>query len=141
MSDWLVSLALACVGVAAGWLNVLAGGGSLLTVPALMLAGLPGPIANGTNRIAILAQNTVAVSTFFRRGYSDFRLSITLAAAAIPGAVAGAFAGTRLDERWFSWMLAGVMVLVMLAMSHKTAGAATNAQEQKPLSPRRLVLA
>ena len=48
---------LVAVGIAAGFLNVMAGGGSLLTVPVMVFMGLPGPVANGTNRIAILAQN------------------------------------------------------------------------------------
>lgn len=139
MSEWLIPLALAGVGVIAGWLNVLAGGGSLLTVPALMLAGLPGPVANGTNRIAILAQNIVAVTTFFRRGYSDFRLSLTLAAAAIPGAVAGALVGARLQGKWFDWVLAGVMVLVMVVMSRKSTNASHGTTTPATLTPQRLL--
>ena len=51
-------------GVAAGWLNVMAGGGSLLTVPVMLFMGVPAPVANGTNRIAILAQNISAVTAF-----------------------------------------------------------------------------
>ena len=41
-------------GLLAGVLNTLAGGGSLLTVPLLVLLGLPGTVANGTNRIGVL---------------------------------------------------------------------------------------
>jgi uncharacterized membrane protein YfcA len=52
------------VGIAGGFLNVMAGGGSLLTVPVMVFMGLPGPVANGTNRIAILAQNLTAIVTF-----------------------------------------------------------------------------
>jgi uncharacterized membrane protein YfcA len=107
---------LAGVGVVAGFLNVMAGGGSLLTVPVLVFMGLPGPVANGTNRIAILAQNLTAVITFFRRGFSDFKLSLSLAACAIPGAVAGALLGVNLEGVWFNRMLALVMVGVMLIM-------------------------
>ena len=73
-------------GTIAGVLNVIAGGGSLMTVPIMLFLGLSGPEANGTNRISIIAQNIVAVRTFFRRGFSEFRLSLTLSAAAIPGA-------------------------------------------------------
>ena len=42
----------------------MAGGGSLITVPVMVFMGLPGPVANGTNRIAILAQNLTAIVTF-----------------------------------------------------------------------------
>ena len=69
---------LSVIGVAAGWINVMAGGGSLLSVPVMLFLGLPGPVANGTNRIAIIAQNIAAVTTFFRQGFSDFRLSASL---------------------------------------------------------------
>lgn len=112
---WQVALLIA-VGVAGGFLNVMAGGGSLLTVPVMVFLGIPGPVANGTNRIAILAQNITAVTTFARRGFSDFRLSLSLAACAIPGAVAGAMLGTRLEGVWFNRALALIMVAVMLIM-------------------------
>jgi uncharacterized membrane protein YfcA len=107
---------LTAVGLVAGFLNVMAGGGSLLTVPVLVFLGLPGPVANGTNRIAILAQNLSAVTAFFRRGFSDFKLSLTLAACAVPGALAGALLGTGLDGVWFNRILALVMLGVMLLM-------------------------
>jgi uncharacterized membrane protein YfcA len=110
-------LLLALVGVLAGWLNVMAGGGSLLTVPVMLFMGVPGPVANGTNRIAILAQNIVAVGTFRQRGFSDFRLSIGLAAAAALGALAGASLGVHLAGEWFERVLALVMVAVMLLMA------------------------
>ncbi len=112
---WQVAL-LVAVGVAGGFLNVMAGGGSLLTVPVMVFLGIPGPVANGTNRIAILAQNITAVTTFARRGFSDFRLSLSLAACAIPGAVAGAMVGTRLEGVWFNRALALIMIAVMLIM-------------------------
>ena len=107
---------LTAVGVVAGFLNVMAGGGSLLTVPVMVFMGVPGPVANGTNRIAILAQNLTAITTFFRRGFSDFKLSLSLAACALPGAIAGAMVGVQLEGEWFNRMLALVMVGVMLIM-------------------------
>src|SRR3970040_2428241 len=94
-------LILSLAGLAAGFLNVMAGGGSLLTFPIMVFIGLPGPVANGTNRIAILAQNITAVTAFFKKGYANFRLSLTLSLCALPGAVAGAYAGTRLEGSWF----------------------------------------
>ena len=122
---------LTAVGIVAGFLNVMAGGGSLLTVPVLVFMGLPGPVANGTNRIAILAQNLTAVVAFFRRGFSDFRLSLSLAACAIPGALAGALLGTGLDGAWFNRILALVMIGVMLVM-HFDKGAAERPRDYQP---------
>ena len=122
---------LTAVGIVAGFLNVMAGGGSLLSVPVMVFMGLPGPVANGTNRIAILAQNLTAISTFARRGFSDFRLSLSLAACAIPGAALGAMAGTQLDGAWFNRALALIMVGVMLLM-HFDKGSSERPQDHQP---------
>lgn len=116
MELWQLGL-LSAIGVVAGFLNVMAGGGSLLTVPVMVFMGVPGPVANGTNRIAILAQNVTAVTAFFRRGFSDFKLSLSLAACSLPGAVAGALVGTRLEGVWFNRVLAVIMIGVMLIMA------------------------
>jgi uncharacterized membrane protein YfcA len=119
------------VGIVAGFLNVMAGGGSLLTVPVLVFMGLPGPVANGTNRIAILAQNLSAITAFFRRGFSDFRLSLSLATCAVPGAVAGALLGSKLDGALFNQVLALVMIGVMLVM-HFDRGSADAPADRQP---------
>ena len=116
MELWQLAL-LAGAGLIAGFLNVMAGGGSLLTVPVMVFMGVPGPVANGTNRIAILAQNVAAVTAFFRRGHADFRLSMSLAACALPGALAGALLGVQLEGLWFNRVLALVMVGVLLVMA------------------------
>jgi uncharacterized membrane protein YfcA len=110
-------IVLSLVGIMAGWLNVMAGGGSLLTVPIMLFMGIPAPVANGTNRIAILAQNITAVTTFRRRGFSDFKLSFSLAAAAAVGALGGASLGVHLEGEWFDRVLALVMVAVMILMA------------------------
>jgi uncharacterized membrane protein YfcA len=107
------------VGIVAGFINVMAAGGSMISVPVMVFMGIPGPVANGTNRIAILAQNITAVITFFRKGYSDFKLSLSLAICALPGAVLGAFVGTRLEGVWFNRTLAVIMLAIMIIMAKK----------------------
>ncbi len=116
METWQYVL-LAAVGLIAGILNVIAGGGSLLTLPTMVLMGLDGPVANGTNRVAIVAQNIVAVAGFRSKGFSDFRLSFTLALATIPGAIAGAYLGTMVRGVAFNRVLAVVMIGVMIIMA------------------------
>jgi uncharacterized membrane protein YfcA len=122
---------LIAVGIVGGFLNVMAGGGSLITVPVMVFMGLPGPVANGTNRIAILAQNITAIVTFARRGFSDYKLSLTLAACAIPGALVGALVGTQLEGVWFNRALALIMIAVMLVM-YFDKGAAEQSQDYQP---------
>ncbi len=110
-------LLLAGLGLVAGTLNVLAGGGSLLTLPAMVFLGMDGPVANGTNRVAILAQNLTAVGGFRARGFSDFRLSFTLAMAALPGAIAGAWVGTLVRGELFNRILAVILLAVLVWMA------------------------
>lgn len=131
-------LLLAVAGVASGWINVIAGGGSLLTVPIMVFLGMPGPVANGTNRIAIIAQNIVAVGAFFSRGFSDFRLSATLATAASIGAYAGASIGVALDGVWFNRTVAAVMIAVMAIMA--TGNGKTKAEPDASAKAKNLVL-
>ena len=127
---WQLALLIA-VGIAGGVLNVIAGGGSLLTVPVMVFLGLPGPVANGTNRIGILAQSITSITTFARRGFSDFRLSLTLSACTIPGAVAGALLGARLEGVWFNRLLALVMLGILLMM-HFDRGAEAHSGNSDP---------
>lgn len=79
-------------GCFAGFINVNAGGGSLITIPALIFLGLPSSVANGTNRIAILAGAIAATSNFKRKGIFDIKISLFVGIPAIIGAIGGTFA-------------------------------------------------
>ena len=125
---------LAGVGVLSGFLNVMAGGGSLLALPVLIFLGLPGNVANGTNRVAIVAQNASAVTSFFKKGYADLRTMLTLALCAVPGAALGAYLGTQVSGELFNRILGGLMILLLILMSRKQRD--TEVTEQ----PKRLVL-
>ncbi len=114
--------ALIGAGVIGGVINVMAGGGSVITVPMMVFLGVPGPIANGTNRIAILAQNLTAATTFWSAGKHNLGLSLRLSACALPGAVLGAWLGSSLSGEWFRWLLAAVMVIVLLLMHSSNSG-------------------
>ena len=102
------------VGCVTGFINVMASGGSLISVPVMVFLRMPGPVANGTNRIAILAQNLTAIAAFFKKGFSNFRLSLSLSAMAIPGSVAGAMMGAQPEGVWFNRTIAIIMICVML---------------------------
>ena len=96
--EWYLVLALIGTGLAAGFINTTAGGGSMLTLPLLMFLGLPANVANGTNRIAILLQNVIGVSTFRQKKVLDFSTDYKLAIPAIVGSIIGAFFAVEVDE-------------------------------------------
>lgn len=111
--SWLHMLLLVLVGVMAGVLNVLAGGGSLLTLPLLIFMGLPAATANGTNRIAILVQNLFAITGFHRLGVLSWRLALLCATPAVIGSYFGARLAVQIDDALFQKLLAGIMIGVL----------------------------
>ena len=99
-------------GIIAGFINTVAGGGSLLTLPILIFMGLPSNIANGTNRIAIFMQNIFSISGYKSRGVSDFKYSSWLSISALIGAIIGAKIAVDIDEDLFNKILALVLSLI-----------------------------
>ena len=75
--------------------------------------GLPAPLANGTNRIAIFAQNIFAVSGFKSKGVSEFPFAIWVSISALIGAIIGASLAVDVDGRLFNRILAVIMVVVI----------------------------
>jgi len=101
-------------GVAAGFFNVVAGGGSLITVPAMIFLGLPPAMANGTNRIAILSQNITSVNRFKKKGYFSPKVGLILGLVASVGAFIGSNIAVDLPAEVFNKILSGVMILVLV---------------------------
>jgi uncharacterized membrane protein YfcA len=100
-------------GLVAGVVNTLAGGGSLLTVPLLVLVGLPGTVANGTNRIGILLQSAAAAWSFRSRGVFEPRAVGRVMLPVGAGAGAGALWAAQLADATFERVF-GVLMLVLL---------------------------
>lgn len=102
------------VGIVSGFLNVNAGGGSLISMPILIFLGLPSAVANGTNRVALMAQNLVAISNFKKNGYFDLKLNLILAIPALLGSIVGSNLAISLPDQLFNTILAMVMILVLV---------------------------
>lgn len=105
---------LALVGFVAGVINIMAGGGSLLTLPMLIFLGLPPAIANGTNRVAILIQNVFSISGFRSKGVNTFPYSIYFGLSAMVGAIIGAQIAIDIPGELFNRILAVVMIFVVI---------------------------
>lgn len=104
------------VGIIAGFFNTVAGGGSLLSLPILILMGLPPSIANGTNRLSIFAQNIFAVQGFKSKGVSDFPYAYWLAGISVLGSIIGAKASIDFQDEMFNRILAIIMMIVIAIM-------------------------
>jgi uncharacterized membrane protein YfcA len=104
-------------GAIAGFVNTLAGGGSFLTVPLLVLLGLPPTVANGTNRLAVFVQNVAAVVGFRAEGVSGVRSASRLLPPVLLGAWLGAYVASEVPEELFArafgvFMLLGLPIVL-----------------------------
>jgi len=100
------------VGLAVGFINVISGGGSLISIPTMIFLGLPPNVANASSRVGILFQNLVAVRVFKNKGFQNDRFSYLLSLAALAGSVLGTFWAVKVDAKTFNLVLA-VMMFVM----------------------------
>jgi len=106
-------LILAGAGVFAGFVNSIAGGGSLIIMPLLIFMGLPSAEANGSNRIAIFIQNIFSVAGYRSKGIYVFPFALWVAAPAVIGAIIGSKIAVDISDQLFNRILAIVMLTVM----------------------------
>jgi hypothetical protein len=107
-------------GVAAGVVNTLAGGGSLISVPLLVLIGLPATVANGTNRIGVFVQNLVAAWSFRARGVSGLAGASKVVVPVCIGSLIGAYTVAKLDDATFQRIFGLVMLIDLIPMLRKS---------------------
>jgi len=114
--EWYIYPLVVAAGFACGFINTLAGSGSLISLPLLIFLGLPANVANGTNRVAILLQTMVSVNTFRREGKLKISNGLWLAVPAIIGAVVGAQIAVNLDEQMMRNVIGGLMVVMLIVI-------------------------
>jgi uncharacterized membrane protein YfcA len=129
MGDVVWYLILIAAGFVAGVVNTIAGGGSFLTLPALMLFGLDPKVANGTNRVAVLFSSGAAVATFHRHGHLDRKLAKRLTLPTMLGVPVGALLAIYLPARAFEPVFGAIFLCmaVLLMLNPKRITEATSA--------------
>lgn len=121
MMDWLfhgagwgTALALFAVGAVTAFVNSVAAGGSSLSIPLMILLGLPPTLANGTNRVGILIGNLSSVANLRKHGYLHIGLYRQLLPATVVGALLGTVVAVQISDKVFTFLLAVVIVLVSI---------------------------
>ena len=110
--DILTLAALGVVGLVAGFVDAIAGGGGLLTVPALLSVGLSPVAAFATNKVQSVVGTAMATATYWRRGYIDLRSLLPAIAATFAGAFLGATTVRAIDTSLLSFAVPIALILV-----------------------------
>jgi uncharacterized membrane protein YfcA len=110
---WSEIIILIAAGFLLGFMNTLAGGGSIVSLSVLMMLGLPAPLANGTNRITIAVQTLVSSASFRQQKVLPLRKALYLSVPAILGSLIGSWIAVDINEEIFEKAI-GVIMLFML---------------------------
>ena len=113
---WISIIILICSGIIVGFINTLAGGGTVVSMSVFMFLGLPPLMANGTNRIAIVFQNTTAVAYFQKNKLIDWPKILRLSLPLIMGSLTGALLAGYISNKWFQYIFAGVVIVFGISM-------------------------
>lgn len=103
-------------GFLAGFINTIAGGGSMLTLPAFMMMGLPADIANGTNRVGILLQSLAGARGFHKQGKLAPSTILPTLVPTLLGALIGSLLASYLPVSWLKPALLGTMLAMAAVM-------------------------
>ena len=107
-------------GFLAGIINAVAGGGSIITLPLLIFAGLPAPMANATNRVAIVFQNLGAITAFRRHGLTLGREAWVILIPSLLGGLVGVTLAIDVNEALLRKIIGVVLVLMLVPILRKT---------------------
>lgn len=133
-SPWIYAL-LPVAGFVAGVVNTIAGGGSFLVLPLLVLLGMPDQIANGTNRIAIALQSLYSVRAYHVKRPIDPRAVVRLLIPSLPGLVVGFVLATFLSPAVFRTVV-GALFLAFVAFMLLQPRLLLQKREQPTVRPR-----
>lgn len=113
-------------------INILAGGGSILSIPMLIFLGISPTEANATNRIAILLQNSSALLSFARQGIVVINEAKIMIIPSLCGAFIGAHLGVYISNEIFKKIFSVVIPIALATMFFKQTNAQTSTMN-KPL--------
>lgn len=130
--EWYMIVAVVAVGMVVGFINTLAGSGSVISLPLLIFLGLPANVANGTNRVAILMQNIVGVSSFHQKKQLDYKRGWFPSLIAVVGSLVGAMIAVDINEELMEKLIGAVMVIMFFVIIYKPNRWITENRELTP---------
>lgn len=98
----------------AGFIDAIAGGGGLITLPALILAGLPPVVALGTNKLQSIFGSASATFAYAAKGHVDIRAQMIPFAISALGSALGAYVATKISSAALRDLLPFLMIAIAL---------------------------
>ncbi len=114
--EWWTYILVVSVGIFVGFINTLAGSGSLITLPLLIFLGLDPNTANGTNRLALFLQSLSAVSGFKKNKVFDTKEGIHYGIPAVIGAILGALVAVETKPQVLNYIIAILLVGMLILL-------------------------
>lgn len=106
-------------GLLVGFINTLAGSGTVISISLLMFLGLPPSIANGTNRVAVFFQTIVAVKGFAKEKVLDWKKGLLFGIPTVVGSIVGAIIAVKIDEQVMEKIIGVTMLLLLATLFYK----------------------
>jgi len=112
---WIHFVILIISGLLVGFINTLAGGGAIISLSVFMFFGLDPITANGTNRVAVLMQNTTAVINFGRKKLIDWHKASKFVVPVVLGAIVGTIFANIITNTYFN-LIFGIVIIFFTIM-------------------------
>jgi len=122
----------------AGFVDSIAGGGGLISLPAYLLAGLPTHLAIGTNKLSSACGTSLTTIRFIRKGLVRWKLALPGVAAAMLGSSLGSRLSLAADERLIRGLLLAVLPIAAFLVLNRRLF--PDREQDEEVSPRRTLL-
>lgn len=122
----------------AGFVDSIAGGGGLISLPAYLLAGLPTHLAIGTNKLSSACGTSLTTIRFIRKGLVRWKLALPGVAAAMLGSSLGSRLSLAADERLIRGLLLAVLPIAAFLVLNRRLF--PDREQDEEVSPRQTLL-
>jgi len=116
---WYIVLILILSGFIVGFINTLAGGGTIISLSLFMFLGMPPTLANGTNRVAVVMQTLTSSLGFRRHQALDIRKVTILGIPTVIGSLIGTWIAVDIPSSTFEIILAISMIVMLFFVIYK----------------------
>jgi len=129
----LTTILLMLAGMAAGFLNTFAAGGSIIALPVMIGLGLHPTLANATNHVPMLLGFAAAVWRFHRAGRMPWKEGMKISFPMLGGSLAGAFTASYINDRYTNYVIFAALLLALVLILAKPERWFRDCQQEQPI--------